>query len=117
MSHCKNVAQEELRMADNARPPFRADHVGSLLRPKEVLQARGEFARGEIGAEQLAQVEDAAIREIIRMQGEVGLKSVTDGEFRRESWHMDFIYSLGGIQKVHDDTIRVAFHNQEKDLE
>ena len=87
-------------MADNARPPFRADHVGSLLRPKEVLQARDEFARGEIGAEQLAQVEDAAIREIIRMQGEVGLKSATDGELRRQSWHMDFIYQLGGIEKV-----------------
>jgi methionine synthase II (cobalamin-independent) len=104
-------------MADAARPPFRADHVGSLLRPREVLRAREEFAAGRINAEQLKEVEDAAIREIIRMQGEVGLKSVTDGEFRRESWHMDFIYSLGGIQKVHDDTIRVAFHNQEKNLE
>jgi 5-methyltetrahydropteroyltriglutamate--homocysteine methyltransferase len=104
-------------MADAARPPFRADHVGSLLRPPEVLRAREELAAGQIDAEQLRQVEDAAIREIIRMQGEVGLKSVTDGEFRRESWHMDFIYSLGGIQKVHDDTIRVAFHNQDKNLE
>jgi len=103
-------------MADAARPPFRADHVGSLLRPPEVLRAREEFAAGQINAEQLKQVEDAAIREIVRMQGEVGLKSVTDGEFRRESWHMDFIYSLGGIQKVHDDTIRVAFHNQDKNL-
>ena len=103
-------------MADAARPPFRADHVGSLLRPPEVLSAREEFAAGQINAEQLKQVEDAAIREIVRMQGEVGLKSVTDGEFRRESWHMDFIYSLGGIQKVHDDTIRVAFHNQDKNL-
>jgi len=103
-------------MADAARPPFRADHVGSLLRPPEVLRARKEFAAGQIDAEQLRQVEDAAIREIIRMQGEIGLKSVTDGEFRRESWHMDFIYSLGGIQKVHDDTIRVAFHNQDKNL-
>jgi 5-methyltetrahydropteroyltriglutamate--homocysteine methyltransferase len=104
-------------MAEAARPPFRADHVGSLLRPPEVLRAREEFAAGRIDAQQLKEVEDAAIREIIRMQGEVGLKSVTDGEFRRESWHMDFIYSLGGINKVHDDTIRVAFHNQEKNLE
>src|SRR5487761_1262978 len=104
-------------MADNARPPFRADHVGSLLRPKEVLQARGEFARGEIGAEQLAQVEDAAIRETIRKQGEVGLKSATDGELRRTSWHMDFIYQLGGIEKVQDDTIKVAFHNKDKEYE
>src|SRR5277367_1416682 len=104
-------------MADNARPPFRADHVGSLLRPKEVLQARDEFAKGEIAAEELAQVEDAAIRDIIRMQGEVGLKSATDGELRRQSWHMDFIYQLGGVTKVNDDTIRVAFHSKDKNFE
>jgi 5-methyltetrahydropteroyltriglutamate--homocysteine methyltransferase len=104
-------------MADNARSPFRADHVGSLLRPKAVLQARDQFAQGETSAEQLAQVEDEAIREIIRMQGEVGLKSATDGELRRQSWHMDFIYQLGGITKVHDDTIRVSFHNEDKDYE
>jgi 5-methyltetrahydropteroyltriglutamate--homocysteine methyltransferase len=104
-------------MADNARPPFRADHVGSLLRPQQVLRARDDFATGKISAGQLAEVEDAAIREIIKMQGEVGLKSATDGELRRESWHMDFIYSLGGIKKVQDDTIRVAFHNKEKGFE
>ncbi len=104
-------------MADNARPPFRADHVGSLLRPKEVLQAREEFAGGEIRAEQLTQVEDAAIRDIIRKQGEVGLKSATDGELRRQSWHMDFIYQLGGVTQVNDDTIRVAFHNKDKNYE
>jgi 5-methyltetrahydropteroyltriglutamate--homocysteine methyltransferase len=104
-------------MADNVRPPFRADHVGSLLRPIEVLKARDEFAAGEITAGQLTQVEDAAIVENIRMQGEVGLKSATDGELRRESWHMDFIYQLGGITKVKDDTIRVAFHSKDKNLE
>jgi 5-methyltetrahydropteroyltriglutamate--homocysteine methyltransferase len=104
-------------MADNVRPPFRADHVGSLLRPKEVLRARDGFAAGEITAEQLKQVEDAAILENIRMQGEVGLKSATDGELRRESWHMDFIYQLGGISKVQDDTIKVAFHNKDKDYQ
>jgi 5-methyltetrahydropteroyltriglutamate--homocysteine methyltransferase len=104
-------------MADNARPPFRADHVGSLLRPKQVLQAREEFAAGQISAEQLAQVEDAAILDIIRMQREVGLKTATDGEFRRQSWHMDFIYQLGGITKVNDDTIRVSFHSKDKNYE
>jgi|SRR5450756_364454 len=104
-------------MADNVRPPFRADHVGSLLRPKEVLKARDGFAAGEITAERLKQVEDAAILENIRMQGEVGLKSATDGELRRESWHMDFIYQLGGISKVQDDTIQVAFHNKDKDYQ
>ena len=104
-------------MPENPRPPFRADHVGSLLRPKQVLQARDEFAKGEISAEQLARIEDEAIREIIRMQGEVGLKSATDGELRRTSWHMDFIYQLGGITKVQDDTIKVAFHNKDRDYE
>ena len=104
-------------MAENTRPPFRADHVGSLLRPEKVLQARAEFASGDISAEQLTQAEDAAIRDIIRMQGEVGLKSVTDGELRRQSWHMDFIYQLGGVTKVNDDTIRVSFHNKDKNYE
>ena len=104
-------------MADNARPPFRADHVGSLLRPKEVHQARDEFAKGLITAADLKRVEDEAIREVIRMQGEVGLKSATDGELRRTSWHMDFIYQLGGIEKIQDDTIKVAFHNKDKNYE
>ena len=104
-------------MAGNARPPFRADHVGSLLRPKQVHQARAEFAKGEISAGQLKQVEDTAVRDIISKQGEAGLKTATDGEQRRTSWHMDFIYQLGGIEKVQDDTIRVAFHNKDKDYE
>ena len=104
-------------MADTARPPFRADHVGSLLRPPAVLRARDDFAAGRISAEHLTEVEDVAIREIIKMQGEVGLKSATDGELRRESWHMDFIYALGGVKKVQDDTIKVAFHNKDKDFE
>ncbi len=104
-------------MSDTARKPFRADHVGSLLRPKEVLQARDEFVSGRIGAEQLRQVEDEAIREIIRMQAAVGLKAATDGELRRQSWHMDFIYALGGIEKVQDETIKVAFHNKNKNYE
>ena len=104
-------------MADRARPPFRADHVGSLLRPPAVLRARDQAAKGEITADQLREVEDAAIRDAIRKQGETGLKTVTDGEFRRESWHMDFIYQLGGISKVHDNTIKVAFRNQDRELQ
>jgi 5-methyltetrahydropteroyltriglutamate--homocysteine methyltransferase len=100
----------------SARPPFRADHVGSLLRPHEVLKARDELAAGAISPQQLKEIEDVAIQKIIRMQGEVGLKTATDGELRRESWHMDFIYQLGGIKKVADDTIKVQFHNKEKNL-
>jgi 5-methyltetrahydropteroyltriglutamate--homocysteine methyltransferase len=97
-------------------PPFRADHVGSLLRPPQLLQAREDFAAGRIDADELRGVEDEAIREAVRKQEEVGLQSATDGEFRRASWHMDFIYALDGISK---DTgnISVTFHNAEGDLE
>jgi 5-methyltetrahydropteroyltriglutamate--homocysteine methyltransferase len=104
-------------MADTARPPFRADHVGSLLRPPAVLAARDQFAAGKITGEQLREIEDTAIREAIRKYDEVGLRSATDGEFRRESWHMDFIYELGGVSKVQDETIKVAFHNKDKNYE
>jgi methionine synthase II (cobalamin-independent) len=101
----------------DARPPFRADHVGSLLRPPQVLRAREDFAAGLINGTQLRETEDAAIASIIAKQGEAGLKTATDGELRRESWHMDFIYQLGGITKVQDSTIKVAFHNKDKNFE
>jgi 5-methyltetrahydropteroyltriglutamate--homocysteine methyltransferase len=80
-------------------PPFRADHVGSLLRPQQLLQARDDFAAGRIDADELHGLEDEAIREVVRKQEEVGLRSATDGEFRRASWHMDFIYQLDGITR------------------
>lgn len=99
-------------MTRRQSPPFRADHVGSLLRPTSLLKARGEFKDGRIDAEQLRGVEDAAIRDAIAMQEEIGLQSVTDGEFRRTSWHMDFIYQLGGITKT-DEQLEVAFRNAE----
>ena len=97
-------------------PPFRADHVGSLLRPPELLRAREEFAEGRISAGELREVEDAAIRDVVRMQEDVGLRSATDGEFRRASWHMDFIYRLGGISQA-SENVTVQFHNDEGDLE
>ena len=104
-------------MADNARPPFRADHVGSLLRPKQVLQARESSRRARSRPSSSRRLRTQRSAEIIRMQGEVGLKSATDGELRRQSWHMDFIYQLGGITKVNDDTIRVSFHSKDKNFE
>jgi 5-methyltetrahydropteroyltriglutamate--homocysteine methyltransferase len=97
-------------------PPFRADHVGSLLRPPELLRAREDFASGHISADKLRGIEDKAIREVVRMQEEVGLQSATDGEFRRASWHMDFIYQLGGIEKAQDD-LKVEFRNEEDTIE
>jgi 5-methyltetrahydropteroyltriglutamate--homocysteine methyltransferase len=98
------------------RPPFRADHVGSLLRPGRLLRARQEHAAGRLAGSGLRAVEDDAIREAVRMQREVGLQSATDGEFRRASWHMDFIYQLGGIETVEGD-IRVRFRNADGEIE
>ncbi|WP_336204422.1 5-methyltetrahydropteroyltriglutamate--homocysteine S-methyltransferase [Nonomuraea sp. LPB2021202275-12-8] len=93
-------------------PPFRADHVGSLLRPPALLRAR-EAGTGQ----ELREAEDAAIREVVRRQEEIGLQSATDGEFRRASWHMDFIYRLGGIGQATDEHITVRFHNDKGDIE
>jgi 5-methyltetrahydropteroyltriglutamate--homocysteine methyltransferase len=98
------------------KPPFRADHVGSLLRPQRLLQARADHAAGHIVAEELRDVENDAIREVVRRQEEVGLQSATDGELRRESWHMDFIYSIDGITKEAGH-ISVKFHNEQGDIE
>ena len=84
-------------MTNRQTPPFRADHVGSLLRPPALRQARADFKAGRLDAEALRAVEDAAILETIELQRATGLKSVTDGELRRTSWHMDFIYQLKGI--------------------
>lgn len=78
-------------------PPFRADHVGSLLRPKSVLDARARRARGEIAAEDLREIEDEAIDGIVKRQEEVGLEAITDGEFRREMFHVDFLKNLNGV--------------------
>ncbi len=85
-------------MSARTTPPFRADHVGSFLRPKYLLDAREQRARGEITAEQLRAVEDKAITEIVKFQEDVGLQSVTDGEFRRTYFHIDFLEQLGGVK-------------------
>jgi len=97
-------------------PPFRADHVGSLLRPPELLSAREEHAAGRIDDAELRGLEDAAISDVVALQREVGLRSATDGEFRRASWHMDFIYSLDGVTKAPGD-LKVQFHNEQGDIE
>lgn len=77
--------------------PFRFDQVGSLLRPKSLKEAREKFKKGEITKEELTAVEDKEIIEVIKKQKEIGLKAVTDGEFRRRWWHLDFIAGLNGI--------------------
>ena len=103
-------------MARRTAPPFRADHVGSLLRPQRLLEAREDFANGRIQADEFQAAEDEAIREVVKLQEDVGLESVTDGEFRRASWHMDFIYELGGVNKAQSD-MKVEFRNAEGTIE
>jgi 5-methyltetrahydropteroyltriglutamate--homocysteine methyltransferase len=84
-------------MTSTFNSPFRADHVGSFLRPSFLIEAREKFAKREITAEQLREVEDRAIAEVVKFQEDVGLKSITDGEFRRTYFHVDFLRQLGGV--------------------
>jgi 5-methyltetrahydropteroyltriglutamate--homocysteine methyltransferase len=93
--------------------PFRADHVGSLLRPRELAAARAAFKAGSLDADGLRSAEDDAILEVIELQRSAGLQTVTDGELRRTSWHMDFIYQLGGVEQVQGESIHVQFRSEE----
>ena len=100
----------------NARttPPFRADHVGSFLRPPDLLEARDAyFSTKTIDAAQLRAVEDRAITEIVRFQQDVGLQSITDGEFRRTYFHIDFLEQLGGVKTDIPVTVKKADGSEE----
>jgi 5-methyltetrahydropteroyltriglutamate--homocysteine methyltransferase len=81
------------------KPPFRADHVGSLLRPAALREARAKRAKNEISAGDLMAIEDHEIERVIKKQEEVGLKATTDGEFRRSWWHLDFLWGLDGVER------------------
>jgi 5-methyltetrahydropteroyltriglutamate--homocysteine methyltransferase len=98
-------------MSNASGPPFRADHVGSLLRPENVHVARSQFAAGEVDAAELRRIEDEAIADVVRMQADIGLQTATDGEFRRAAWHMDFIYAIKGIRRVAGEGPVVHFRN------
>ena len=91
-------------------PPFRADHVGSLLRPPALLEARSAHEQGRISAAELRGQEDDAVRAAVRLQEDVGLRAITDGELRRGSWHMDFIYEIGGVERT-EDSMTSHFRN------
>jgi 5-methyltetrahydropteroyltriglutamate--homocysteine methyltransferase len=103
-------------MSDRTSPPYRADHVGSLLRPPQLHQARADHAASRISDDELRAIEDEAIKDAVKMQEDVGLRSATDGEFRRASWHMDFIYQLGGVSEA-EQHMHVQFHNADGDIE
>lgn len=100
-------------MTERTKPPFRADHVGSFLRPAYLLQAREEKAKGKISAEQLRAVEDRAITEVVQLQRDCGLQSITDGEFRRTYFHIDFLEQLGGVHTDVPFTVKRADGSEE----
>jgi len=102
-------------MSTRTAPPFRADHVGSLLRPARLHAARADRAAGTITVAKLRTIEDEEISKAVALQQEVGLTSVTDGEFRRATWHMDFVYQIGGISKVAGNLLS-TFHNADGDI-
>jgi 5-methyltetrahydropteroyltriglutamate--homocysteine methyltransferase len=79
------------------KPPFRADHVGSLLRPRDLHEARAKNRRGELSDAELKKIQDKDIRDVVKLQESIGLPSVTDGEFRRDWWHIDFIHGFDGV--------------------
>ena len=89
-------------MSARTKPPFRYDHVGSLLRPEALLASRDKFKAGDITAEELRAHEDECIIQAVKLQEESGLKAVTDGEFRRESFHVDFIGQIKNVTSSWD---------------
>jgi 5-methyltetrahydropteroyltriglutamate--homocysteine methyltransferase len=103
-------------MTVRTTPPFRADHVGSLLRPQKLLDAREQRKTGAISAEALRKVEDEAIREAVKLQEELGLQAVTDGEFRRTFWHLDFLERFENVTVI-PPKLKARFHTHEGDIE
>ncbi|HEV3239929.1 MAG TPA: 5-methyltetrahydropteroyltriglutamate--homocysteine S-methyltransferase [Casimicrobiaceae bacterium] len=102
-------------MSLRTRPPFRADHVGSFLRPPQLLAARERFQKGEIGKAALRAVEDAAIADVVRLQEDIGLQGITDGEFRRTYFHIDFLEQLEGVEAR--GGLPAHFHSAKGDID
>jgi 5-methyltetrahydropteroyltriglutamate--homocysteine methyltransferase len=106
-----------MQIMAHVNPPYRCDVVGSFLRPKSLAQARARFAAGEITRAQLTEIEDAAIADLVRKERENGLTAVTDGEFRRAFWHLDFLAALGGIRHVKAEAWSVHFEGRQPKAE
>src|SRR5262245_11721878 len=103
-------------MPERTKPPFRADHVGSLIRPQPLIEARERAEKNQIPDAELKRIQHAAIRDVVRMQEELGLKLVTDGEYNRASWHRDFMLKFANVKLV-PSKIKVRFHTAEGDRE
>jgi 5-methyltetrahydropteroyltriglutamate--homocysteine methyltransferase len=104
------AATRRTRMSERSSPPFRADHVGSLIRPDALIAARGHAERGEITDAELLRIQHDAIRDVVRLQEEIGLKVVTDGEFNRGSWQRDFLLRIGNVRPM-PSRFTVRFHS------
>jgi 5-methyltetrahydropteroyltriglutamate--homocysteine methyltransferase len=104
-------------MAGQKKAPFRANHVGSLLRPPHLLQAREKHEKGEISAAALREVEDRCIRDAVKMQEDIGMPGITDGEFRRTLWHADFLRQIEGVKVVEGLLPDSARHFQNPDAD
>jgi 5-methyltetrahydropteroyltriglutamate--homocysteine methyltransferase len=97
-------------MQDRTKPPFRADHVGSLIRPDALIEARAAAEKGEMAAAELARIQHEAVREVVRLQQEVGLRLATDGEYNRFSWQRDFLLKIGNVKPL-ASKLTVRFHS------
>ena len=107
---------EKMSVKQNSLPPFRADHVGSLLRPPELHAARAARKAGKIEAGELRAIEDKAIRDAVRLQEDLGYRAVTDGEFRRAYWHIDFLTQFDNAVAV-PPNVKARFHTETGDIE
>jgi 5-methyltetrahydropteroyltriglutamate--homocysteine methyltransferase len=99
-------------MPERTKPPFRADHVGSLIRPDALIKAREQAEKGEVSGAELQGIQQAAIRDVVRLQEDIGLKVVTDGEYNRHSWHRDFMLKFTNTKMV-PSKLKVRFHTAE----
>src|SRR5262249_45750951 len=91
------------RSMQRSKPPFRADEVGSLLRPPRIKEARARLEKGEVAPEELRKIEDMEVEKVVHKQASIGLRLATDGEFRRSWWHFDFLAKLTGCELFHPD--------------
>jgi 5-methyltetrahydropteroyltriglutamate--homocysteine methyltransferase len=104
----------ECKMTERDKPPFPADHVGSLIRPAALIKAREQAEKQEISHSELQRIQQAAIRDVVRLQEELGLKVVTDGEFNRQSWHRDFMLKFANVRMM-PSRLTVRFHSADGD--
>src|SRR5262245_20133436 len=99
---------------ERTNPPFRAEHVGSLIRPAALVEAREKADKGEMSDVELKRIQHEAIRDVVRLQEELGLKLVTDGEYNRRSWHRDFMLKFRNVRMI-PSKLAVRFHSAEGD--